>query len=1126
MIRDCPRDRIARKHRHMTHDFSLAMRVVFLFGVVTVAFAEKPDERLFAAARTGDLAGATAAIRDGAKVDAHDEYAQTPLVPAVHLGRQKIARLLLDGGADVNAVCRCDGENCGGHTVLMAAVLGGDAATVEMLLKAGADARARDSAALALADAMGQANIAAMLEAAGARAKPIRTAVATVKEKKADATTDALAKPRGFGAAAGGNGRAGLRLAIIADEPGASAAEFLTAEFSKSVALVERTEIDRVLAERQLAGFGSDLGAVGRLLSADAVLLVRSRGSENPRTIETRLVTVSAGVVVDTAFAPSEGDPRPWAAATASRVTRLLPKCAVEQGRAVAIGLLNVRASVATPAARAAEDAFNALLAHDLVHVPEVFVLERREMDRLVSESVFSGGKNTSFWGSGWLLDGGFDLPPGKEDGVLALRLRLQSASGGKPVEISMEGTRDHLPELVAEAVRRLRERVGGSAEAAPWDREKEARVFLQEALWAEDCNLYGAAREAAETAWALGLREASLARVRVLACTGEIFHRVIPLGNRRSNTPEFSVACRTFQSPLASDDAVAAEELLALSARGAQAFLEGEKLLRAESAESWIEVARTLFSEGGRPLDLFQTVSAQRTHASALDAARTSLRAACRVAMERADEMGPDAEKPLEFPCKNARLWGGSDRETLEFLRELFAHGRDRPGSRWRMCMHLGVATALLHNRDAEPNAPTRATCQALAAELCEKPGPEDQLAGWMLRYRLARVREDEIVAGDGYIAALREAARLLPADSSIRRDDFVSYVLGFSVYSRDDEAAHPFFQTRRVAGIGLKYALEFEELRAALLKGGAVRERLPISEVRRFWHPFASGVAGLVAERFSLSAESFVFAEGKIWCAGFDTDETRGGWIFTIDPGTFRTESQPVPSEFRGKRLAVGDRWIFLYSEGGKLNRCERRTGQWKSFAGLMPSYASSPMIGDDLFLRILAEGADGLLRFHAPTGETELLISARRNPPAGPLDDPALYIRVLDVTASGELAVATGISRAGPDRHKAGPRKIYDPRTRIWRDPRADEAGLCANDWGAHTHFGQIAYSFPIEKAPDEAVLAIAPHLRSDRRKHPPYSVVHLQCGDAFPWPSWPSTGFWFLPKSAPSPNAPEP
>ena len=274
----------------------------------------------------------------------------------------------------------------------------------------------------------------------------------------------------------------------------------------------------------------------------------------------------------------------------------------------------------------------------------------------------------------------------------------------------------------------------------------------------------FGAAREAAETAWALGLRDASLARVRVLACTGEIFQRATPLLNRRSATPEFAVACRTFQSPLAGDDAAAAEELLALSARGAQAFLEGEKLLREESAESWIEVARVLFFEGGQPLTLFQTVSSQRTHAAALEAARTSLRAACRVVMARAEEMDVDAAKPLEFPATHARQWGGSDRETLDFLRELFAHNRARPGARWPVCMRLGVATALLDNSDAEPNAPTRATCQALAAELCEKPAPEDQLAGWMLRYRLARVREDEVAAGDRYLAALREAARLLP--------------------------------------------------------------------------------------------------------------------------------------------------------------------------------------------------------------------------------------------------------------------------------------------------------------------------------------------------------------------------
>ena len=109
-------------------------------------------------------------IAHGAKVDAMDDYQETPLQHAVEFEKSQLARVLLAHGADQTV--RYLGAN-GGMTPLHMAVMDKDKETVAVLLKfkAPLDAVDRDGATpLLLAEGRNEDEIAAMLRAANPEA--------------------------------------------------------------------------------------------------------------------------------------------------------------------------------------------------------------------------------------------------------------------------------------------------------------------------------------------------------------------------------------------------------------------------------------------------------------------------------------------------------------------------------------------------------------------------------------------------------------------------------------------------------------------------------------------------------------------------------------------------------------------------------------------------------------------------------------------------------------------------------------------------------------------------------------------------------------------------------------------
>ena len=144
---------------------------------------------LMAAARTGNMAIVEALIDAGADVNAAEpRRSQTALMWAISAGNPDAARLLIENGAGVEVattrlneqfnpmeiegyVRSVSGTAAGGYTPLMFAARAGDMATTKLLLERGADVDAiagADGSPLVIATAYGHEEIALLLLEAGA----------------------------------------------------------------------------------------------------------------------------------------------------------------------------------------------------------------------------------------------------------------------------------------------------------------------------------------------------------------------------------------------------------------------------------------------------------------------------------------------------------------------------------------------------------------------------------------------------------------------------------------------------------------------------------------------------------------------------------------------------------------------------------------------------------------------------------------------------------------------------------------------------------------------------------------------------------------------------------------------
>jgi len=488
--------------------------LAFLMALPLAGIAVTQEE-LVEACTSGDLAKVQQFVKAGARVNETNGEGQSPLLCAIFSGKSDVVAFLLQKGADPNQIARCPESQCPSHPALVFAVYMGDRKIVKLLLDAKADPAWDDHQATRRANAGGDIEMFNLLKAAGGhewQSAPADAAAALPPAGPSEpADTPVIGKILPGSNAMGGAPRERARLAIVADEPSQDASGFLAAELTQdALDLVERNDIKRILSEHHLGPeFVKDAAqasSLGLLLNADAVLFLQQRVVEQRTVLESRLVRVSPGLILDTTIRPWPPlQMQAWSAEAAARLRLSLWK--LHDRKAIAFSPADIRPSIDRPiAAAAARDA--ALLFTDaFVRKSGIVVLERSALAALAQEQAL--GKTGDFWGGGYLVDGAMETAA-DNSGSFTLTLRLQPVKHETPLIFQAKGGRGGLHRAVADLAEQAAKAV--ALRGAPVeDLTAEAQRHLQAAQSAFQSKLYLQAYRQAQTAALLGLKAPDL---------------------------------------------------------------------------------------------------------------------------------------------------------------------------------------------------------------------------------------------------------------------------------------------------------------------------------------------------------------------------------------------------------------------------------------------------------------------------------------------------------------------------------------------------------------------------------------------------------------------------------------
>lgn len=466
---------------------------------------------------------------------------------------------------------------------------------------------------------------------------------------------------------------ASLKLAIAATGDAVRpVADLLTASLSQpaGVTLLERAEIDRVWREQSLTALGrSGFVKLGEVLGADGVLLVETNSTTSQTNLSARLVAVKTGVTVGhLTVAFPLADVTEWSGRAAAQFLQWLPKLAVARKDAVPVSILNLRSSLNTTRAVALERDLTLLLTERLLRQREVFVLERRRLDRLTAEREL-GGDESAFWNGSHLLEGIINKD-GEQAGRVTVHGRLIPPGGGAATQVQVEGERAELPQLVNELAGKILASLNRSSLDTAWGTPEEAAKYFEEAKWAWRWGMRPEARAAADAAWALGLRGVELATMRLEEWATELEATAPSRDNVRTSARGYPMAV------LPPDPRQLETALQALSFFATYGDPPPD-----EDPE---QVARWL-AAGLRGVD--NATSVLRHHYQAIEArddtgeSLAELRALARTCYERV------AASPLVknnwLPVRQKTMWKGNEGWTDRSI-ELFAF-RARCGSYWQ---------------------------------------------------------------------------------------------------------------------------------------------------------------------------------------------------------------------------------------------------------------------------------------------------------------------------------------------------------------------------------------------------------------------------------------------------------
>ncbi|MDB6026590.1 MAG: hypothetical protein JWM68_2813 [Verrucomicrobiales bacterium] len=608
--------------------------------------------------------------------------AETALLLAASVRQEGMVSFLLGRGAKANHIGICD-STCKGHTPILAAVRGGSANIVRMLLDAGADANVVNGCAVEAANKSGDVEIFQLLTHHGGRlpsdsistntksgtttSSAVRTAKASGESLSAFGLSQLLSGPSAPVSLPVSKER--CRIAIIADDANVAAADLLMSRIASesSLEVVERQELNRLFTEQQLtrqdAAAEANYSKVATLLRADALLLIHTRQMTGTAAVEARFIRVHPGVVLDTVYrtAPLE-NVTSWAEQMSRRIPALAGKAIRKD--AIALSVREVRASLPSPFTRGTERTLTVLLRDRLVHDPRFIVLERAEMEK----TAFENAGEKPFWTGNYIVDPSVEFAL-DNSGNFVLSIAFQPLPNGKPVTVTEFGNRTN----AAQVIDRLLEKLPAQLSAAPASPTTvvktsvrrdadtaEAKNYLEESKWALAARMPARAHAAAEAAWALGLQTSEVARLRVL-------------GAIRAARDE----CTQAMSP----DSPPASEWLEFAIQAAALWKDGleNNLLPKGSEElrSWLELAPELSDGITLAMIAVDTATERVAQSDRLETLRQIFWAGLRQAWNRTAEFRTASPLPgiiSKIQVGNVRLTVSHPNDIAGALREILA--------------------------------------------------------------------------------------------------------------------------------------------------------------------------------------------------------------------------------------------------------------------------------------------------------------------------------------------------------------------------------------------------------------------------------------------------------------------
>lgn len=311
-----------------------------------------------------------------------------------------------------------------------------------------------------------------------------------------------------------------VRLALVAESPDAlTAADVLTAELSShaNLQLLERNEIERVYREQGLSAANTDYLKLGQLLGADGLLLLDVNKTPQATNLTTRLVAVKPGaVLLDEGFSWPLKDMTGWASLFAAHLNPFVPKLAVLLKDAIPLSVVNLRSAVQSGEAQETEQQLKLLTIQRLSREPQLFVLERQQMQLLTGEKELKLD-DSAFWNGSYLLEGVVDQN-GYSEETITINARLTPPKGGAPVLFEVSGNRTNFMEVINQLAAKVNAALKVNSMVKEWNAADEAAQYCDEAKWAMRWSAYPEAQAAAESAWALGKHDMETATVRVRA--------------------------------------------------------------------------------------------------------------------------------------------------------------------------------------------------------------------------------------------------------------------------------------------------------------------------------------------------------------------------------------------------------------------------------------------------------------------------------------------------------------------------------------------------------------------------------------------------------------------------------